>query len=152
MLDANVLISALNHDSGTSEIQYRAAREKLSSLLQDDSIGVVLTPLVRHEVMRGLPRWDLSKIASVKNTLDGFITISITDEISGVATTVYQILKEQDEIRGGSERNSYKLAFDIMHVATAHVYNLELISTDSDIEKGSSEKSVGDFGLWEIAQ
>ena len=128
-------IRALNHDSKTTELQCSSARSTLRSLLQDDSVGVVLTPLIRHEVMRGLPRSDLSKIARIQAILDNFETIAVTDEISEIATTVYRILIEQDKNQGYTERSANKLGFDIMHVATAHVYNLEIISCDSDIER-----------------
>lgn len=135
ILDANVLISVLNHDRATSEEQYRTAKSTLESLLRDDSVGIVLTPLVRHEVMRGVPRSDLSKIEKIRALLDGFETISITDEISEVATTIFRIIKEQDANNGIFERVPSKLGFDIMHVATAHVYDLDIISNDPDIDR-----------------
>lgn len=135
LLDANVLIRALNHDRNTTEPEYLDAVRTLEDSLNSESSVVVMTPLIMHEVMRGISRSDRSKVERIRDILENFQTIEITNEISEVATTIYQNLKEQSGGDGVQPTNLRKHGFDIMHAATAHVYDLEIISNDSDIAK-----------------
>jgi predicted nucleic acid-binding protein len=135
LLDANVFIRVFNHDNNTTEEEYESAKNCLEALLEDDAVVVVVTPLIRHEVMRGLNRSDLSKIERVREAFDKFESIDINDQISECATKIYQILKVEDLAGKVEGRNPRKLGFDAMHVATAHIYDLEIISNDSDIEQ-----------------
>lgn len=55
LLDANLLISALDIEGSSNESAKKKAQAKLASLLADENVAVAITPLIRYEVLRGVP-------------------------------------------------------------------------------------------------
>jgi len=134
LIDANVYIRALNPAGDTTEVEHRDAKEVLAAVMSEP-VTVIITPLIRHEVLRGIHRSELSKIERVKDILDGFTLVDITDEICEFATTLFRISREEAIKNKSTNRNPSKHNFDRIHVATAHKYDLDIVSSDTDIQR-----------------
>ena len=54
LLDANLLIAALDNGSTTSEAERTKAKQTLAALLSNAEVALIITPLIRYEVLRGI--------------------------------------------------------------------------------------------------
>lgn len=122
LLDANVLISAL--DTKTPD-----AVEYLKSLVRDENVGLVISPLIRYEVLRGVAYENDQKHEELKEILNGFEEIDITLDVTELSTELFRYAKSE----GRNIVN--KRSFDVFHFSTAKCNNLEFGTNDSDIDK-----------------
>jgi len=125
LVDANLWINAFDK----KEVE---AVQELTQLIRDEDAVLVLTALIRYEVLRGV-RWGSSHdYSELKAALDQFETLDINRQISDLATDLYRydVAHETNE-----SRNFEKRKFDMFHFATAKCYQLEWRSKDSDMKK-----------------
>lgn len=132
LLDANLLIAALDQDSTTQAQARQAAQQKLTELLSDENVALLITPFIRYEVLRGIAWQKTDSFATVKSSLDGFKELEIDREISELAAGLFRFDRA---INQNSEKNIEKRKFDVFHFACAKCHALELASQDSDIPK-----------------
>lgn len=125
--DVNILISALDSQIHTEVTQKEI--ETFSELIKNPDISLVITPLIRYEVLRGIEKNEVQRHESIENILDGFTEISIDRKISDLSTKLYVYHKFEVENNGGT-MNENKRNFDYFHFATAKIYDLELMSND----------------------
>jgi predicted nucleic acid-binding protein len=143
LLDANMLIAALEPEQGNEE--HQNAREQLRGLLIS-GIEPVITPLVRYEVLRGVRRIPLDE---VKAALDKFQKgTDIRNKEADLASEIFRLLSKNQEtnvlqcasvefdgLKFDGPKNPYKGTFDVFHSACAIVNGWEFESRDKDIRK-----------------
>lgn len=117
LLDTNILVGAFDTDFNNEK--HLQARQLVSELLQDESVKIAITPLIRYEVLRGVKNIAFDEM---KNILDDFVEFAITDKIGNSASELYKI----------SPKQSNKHNFDIFHYTVSRVHNLELKTLDKD--------------------
>ena len=66
LLDANLLIAALDDGSTTSEAERAKAKQTLAALLSNAEVTLIITPLIRYEVLRGIGWQDQVRFAQLK--------------------------------------------------------------------------------------
>ena len=130
LLDANILINALDDRGEFARQLVQKAKDKLNSLMADNTVSLIITPLIRYEVLRGVSGHE--KNQKISSVLDDFNEIEIDRSISDLATKLY--IHHSDTVKNaGGTMSENKRKFDYFHVATAKVNNLEIMSEDSDI-------------------
>lgn len=117
LLDTSVLIGAF--DTYVNNKKHLESRQLVSELLQDETVIIAITPLIRYEVLRGVKNIAFDEM---KNILDDFVEFAITDKIGNGASKLYKI----------SPKDSNKHNFDIFHYTVSKVHNLKLESQDKD--------------------
>lgn len=132
LLDANILIAGLDTASSTSDVKSSQAKAILTQLLSDDEVAIVTTPLIRYEVLRGIPYNDDVRYGAVKSALNQFMEIDIDRPVSELAADLFRLERHRDS---ASQTNPDKRKLDAFHVATADRNDLELESEDRGIEK-----------------
>ena len=130
LLDANLLIAALDNDGTTSSEERIKARQTLTELLSDEDVALVITPLIRYEVLRGIQWQDQTRFEQLKQSLNGFTELEVSRDVSELATNLFRFdraenLKQNKHI---NKRN-----FDVFHFATAKHHQLEFASRDTDM-------------------
>ncbi|MEZ5534503.1 MAG: PIN domain-containing protein [Thiolinea sp.] len=130
LLDANLLIGALDEQGATSPAERDAARQVLASLLKDETVTLVITPLIRYEVLRGIIWQDQARFDQLKRVLDGLTELDVNRGVSELAANLFRF--DRSEGNGG-QRNIEKRKFDVFHFASARYHGLELVSQDSDM-------------------
>lgn len=125
-LDTNLIISAFDTENPE-------ALEKMSKLLSDDSVALFISPLVRYEVLRGIPFGECEKYKHLQEILDGFKELNIDRDISELASCLYQY--DVYTANPKENRNFDKRGFDTFHFSTAKCNELVVDSNDSDIDK-----------------
>lgn len=130
LLDANLLIAALDEGSTTSEAERTKAKQTLAALLSDAEVTLIITPLIRYEVLRGIGWQDQGRFAQLKQALDGLTELDVNRQVSELAADLFRF--ERAEC-ADSQRNLEKRKFDVFHLASAKCHDLELASQDSDI-------------------
>ncbi len=129
LLDANYLISLLD-EARAPDIR-RPVLEDFRTKLNDGNSRFVLTPLIRYEVLRGVPWESEEKFQRMEKALSGFELLEITQTVADLARDLYRF--DDFEARQKNEsRNLERRKFDIFHYATAKIYQLELLSADKD--------------------
>lgn len=127
LLDSQLLILAL--DATEQDVEKIArAKEKLTKLLQDDTVKLCITPLIRYEVMRGLKSCDNSHISAV---LSSFMMFDIKENIGKLAADLFY----HSRVISPEEPLVDKRTFDVFHFASAQCYALELETWDKDFNK-----------------
>lgn len=121
LLDANLLIGAFDTEHGNEA--HEAARSRLIELLQDDSVKLAITPLIRYEVLRGARN---VSIEALSDALDDFQEFDIRGRDARRAAELFQLAERQ-----GRKLNRRK--FDVFHCVCAESNDLEIISQDADI-------------------
>ncbi len=130
LLDANLLIAALD-DSGTTSKQLRqSAITKLASFLENPDIKLVITPLIRYEVLRGVSWNDAGRYNSLKQVLDNLTEIDVDRKVSELAANLFRFDRL---INAQGQKNVEKRKFDVFHLACAKCHGLDLASQDTDI-------------------
>ena len=125
-LDANLIISAF--DTGKPD-----ARKKMHALLSNDDIALFISPLIRYEVLRGVPYGDTTKYAKLQKILDGFKELNIERDISELSSNLYRY--DVHTANPKQNKNFDKRRFDTFHFATATCNKLDIESFDTDIGK-----------------
>ena len=134
LLDANLLIKALDKKSVFSSEERHLARTKLAGFLRDDAVDVAITPLIRYEFLRHVEFEDSERYKTLEEAIAEFVVLDIKSDISDLATKLYQF-QMQEDVASGTKRNLEKRKFDTFHLASAKCNNYELASDDSDIAK-----------------
>jgi predicted nucleic acid-binding protein len=130
LLDANLLIAALDQNGTTSELLRQSATAKLTTYLENPDIRLVITPLIRYEVLRGLSWQDAEGYNNLKQVLDGFTEIDKNRNVSELAANLFRFDRTTN---AGAQRNVEKRKFDVFHLACAKIHGLDLASQDTDI-------------------
>lgn len=102
---------------------------KVEALTVDPDGRLVITPLIRHEIMRGVPHSDGERASRLSSSLAAIDSLDITDEISDLASALFRLDRHE---RGPTEVPVLdKRRFDVFHFAAAKCYGLEFISEDA---------------------
>ncbi|MBE0506485.1 MAG: PIN domain-containing protein [Marinospirillum sp.] len=131
LLDANLLIAVFDPQSRTEEIRKQESENQLLGLLQDSETALVITPLIRYEVLRGIPWKDGVIYQQVNAALDAFTELDVDQATAELAANLFRF----DRQTTNPDKNLDKRKFDAFHLATAKCHQLELASLDSDIAK-----------------
>ena len=94
-----------------------------------DDIELCITPLIRYEVLRGIPFDDSDSYEDLKEMLDGFIELDIKRNTSELASNLFRYARHCK--RGIVNKRS----FDVFHCTTAKCNQCETHSHDGDIAK-----------------
>lgn len=127
LLDSNILMIAIK-DSESNE------RKQLIELLTNENTNVFITPLIRYEVLRGITWNDDEYFKKHSDVLKQLETINIDQKISDTATALFRLERKEKEESGQTPKKIDKHNFDVMHFATAKVYQLEWQSNDEDFQ------------------
>ncbi|MCK5903090.1 MAG: PIN domain-containing protein [Cocleimonas sp.] len=122
LIDANLIISAFDSDN-------KDALKKIMEWVKDDCVVLCITPLIRYEVLRGVPFNDDDKYKELQRILNSFRELEIRRNTSELASHLFRYAKY-------SERKIVdKRSFDVFHCSTAQCNQLEIKSFDDDIAK-----------------
>ncbi|MGG7448485.1 type II toxin-antitoxin system VapC family toxin [Kosakonia oryzendophytica] len=135
LLDTNLLIAALDSSGRTSDEMKESATAILTGLLNDVEVKLFITPLIRYEVLRGVPWLNHENFNKLQNTLNQFPELDITRNISELSANLFRYDSWLMEQPGAAPRNLEKRKFDVFHFSSASCNRLELCSNDSDIGK-----------------
>ncbi|WP_406812396.1 type II toxin-antitoxin system VapC family toxin [Histophilus somni] len=127
LLDANILIDALN-DKGSESAR------KLRMLMEDENAVVFITPLISYEVLRGLSWEDKETYQKVKTLIASFSSLNIDHKITNLASELFRFEKYERNQHGQETKKIDKHNFDIVHFSTAKIHNLKFISSDKDMQ------------------
>jgi predicted nucleic acid-binding protein len=136
LLDANTLIGAFDSEPGNAK--HRVAHERFLELMADPDTEVVITPLVRYEVLRGVQRITPEKM---KASLDKFQEINVREKEANRAAEVYRIAKERglfgldNDKEKADEKHWFNRSFDLFYCVCAEVNHLEVDSDDRHIQQ-----------------
>ncbi|MDA8451330.1 PIN domain-containing protein [Acidovorax sp. NCPPB 3859] len=123
LLDTNLLIGAFDGEPGNTE--HEAAAERLRQLIDDPSVQLAITPLIRYEVLRGAVRIGVDELNDV---LNGFREFEIRGSDGRRAAELFREAKAQGLVLN-------KRTFDLFHCVCADANRLEIASQDGDIPK-----------------
>ncbi len=128
LLDTNLIIQAFDH-AGTSDPATRdVAKTLMNVLLSDPEVMLAITPLIRYEVLRGIPSTDAVRVRELSEVLTQFETYEIRSVEANLAAELWRYAVSKD-------KKPDKHSFDIAHVASAKANNLDMRSADGDIAK-----------------
>jgi predicted nucleic acid-binding protein len=130
LLDANLLIGSLDESGTTSRSQRDEAKLILNKLLSDENVTLVITPLIRYEVLRGISWDNQENYIKLKQVLDGLTELDVNREVFELAANLFRFDRSENDAQ---QRNIEKRKFDVFHLASAKRHSLELASQDSDI-------------------
>lgn len=122
LLDANKLITAF--DTGDE-----ALKQEIIKDLENDAIGVAITPLIRYEVLRGLKTMPYE---TMKAILDEFVELEVRRQDAELAA---QIFAYHWVNKKNKEENIDKRTFDLMHYVCAFNNGFDLSSNDGGFSK-----------------
>lgn len=135
LLDANLLMAAYDEEGTTTEEQRQKARQTILGLLADDSVDdLVITPLIRYEVLRGVSWKNDERYQQVQAAIQRFPELDIKRQVSELAADIFRYDRHQAAAKD-QPKNLDKRRFDVFHFATAQHYGLELASQDNDIDR-----------------
>ena len=126
LLDANLLIGAFD-DEDSPNPAHQKAKETVRAWMVDADVELVITPLVRYEVLRGVRTVSMSDKEAV---LNDFPELEVRAEQAREAAEIFRIYQDQ---RGPNGIALDKRSFDFFHCACAKTYGLEIGSQDSHI-------------------
>ncbi len=128
LLDTNLIIRAFD-DAGTSDDKTKAAAKVLlTALLSDAEVVLAITPLIRYEVLRGVPLSDTQRFKELADALTQFETYEIRSVEADLSARLWRYAVSKGQ-------KPDKRSFDIAHVASAKANDLEMSSGDGDIAK-----------------
>lgn len=130
LLDANLLIAALDDSGTTSEPKRQSAKARLAGFLENPEVTLVITPLIRYEVLRGVGWQDTERYNNLKQALDGLTEIDVNRNVSELAANLFRY---DHMINAKKQKNIEKRKFDVFHLACAKRHGLDLASQDTDI-------------------
>lgn len=131
LLDANLLIAVFDPQATTDKTQKQESENRLIDFLQDPDVALVITPLIRYEVLRGIPWQEAKDYQQVRSALDQFTELDIDQSTAELAANLFRF----DRQISNHDKNLDKRKLDAFHLATAKCHQLELASQDSDIAK-----------------
>lgn len=131
LLDANLLIAAFDEKGTTSAEEKALAKNQLKQALEAPDTALALTPLIRHEVLRGVTWEDSERAEVLKAAIDQFEEFDIDRETAELAADLYRYHRHQLE-QTGMGRNIDKRTFDVFHFAVAKRQQLDFLSRDED--------------------
>ncbi|MGE4240434.1 type II toxin-antitoxin system VapC family toxin [Ramlibacter sp.] len=123
LLDANVLIGAFDGDEDNPA--HMAAKDQVEALLREPDVRLVLTPLIRYEVLRGCRTRAPEDLNALLNDFDE-LDVSGLDAVR--AAEIFRIAKK-------AGKSFDKHQFDVFHVVCAERHQLEPLSADGDFTK-----------------
>ena len=128
LVDSSVLIAAFDRQ-GTSGTQMQdKAVQTMRRLGEDESVEIVLTPLVLHETLRGVPQVEKDRAQELEKVLSDFPVLPLDEGVVRLATALYkQLVASNTIIKSGA----YKRNYDLMHFATAKHHNCEFEHNES---------------------
>ena len=135
LLDANLLIAALDENCTTTKLEKEAAKQQLHQILSDDNIKIFITPLIRYEVLRGIDWNDKATFDRMSAILNGIPNLDITTDISELSANLFRFRKGLPENNLNGLIKLDKRSFDLMHFSTAKCSHCECVSRDTDISK-----------------
>ncbi|MFU2090290.1 type II toxin-antitoxin system VapC family toxin [Avibacterium avium] len=127
LLDSNILMIAIKEKESNE-------RKQLIELLENENTNVFITPLIRYEVLRGITWSDSESFKKHSDVLKQLEMINIDQKISDTAATLFRLERKEKEENGQTPKKIDKHNFDVMHFATAKVYQLEWQSNDEDFQ------------------
>jgi predicted nucleic acid-binding protein len=127
LLDTSILIGAFDHDPQNPK--HVEARRKLRAWLGDETVDLVITPLVSYETLIKPTRISGEALTA---KLKGFQSLPVGEEEARVAVALRHLVKDKGILLS---ENRYKHSFDCFHCACAQVHGLEIDSADEDIAK-----------------
>lgn len=128
LLDTNLIIQAFDR-AGTSDPATRNfAKIRMNALLSDPEVMVAITPLIRYEVLRGIPVTDAARLQELSDVLTQFETYEIRSVEANLAAELWRYAVSKNQ-------KPNKRSFDIAHIASAKANNLDMSSADEDIAK-----------------
>ena len=127
LLDSNILMIAIKEKESNE-------RKQLIELLENENTNVFITPLIRYEVLRGITWSDSESFKKHSDVLKQLEMINIDQKISDTAATLFRLERKEKEENGQTPKKIDKHNFDVMHFATAKVYQLEWQSNDKDFQ------------------
>lgn len=136
LLDANTLIGAFDGDLENEA--HEAARERFLRLMADPDAEVVITPLIRYEVLRGVQRISFDRMQAA---LDNFQEFNVREEEANLAADMYRIAKESglfgldNDKKKADERRWFNRSFDLFYYACAEINRLGIDSNDRHIQQ-----------------
>lgn len=130
LLDTNLLIAFFDTTGTTSQQEKEAAKALMTNLLTDDNVVLIITPLIRYEVLRFIKWQQPQRFEQLKNALDNLTELDITQPVSALATNLYRL--DQHECAANHiTRNINKRNFDIFHFCSAKQNQLEIQSRNT---------------------
>jgi predicted nucleic acid-binding protein len=128
LLDTNMIVAAFDEEGTTSPEMKASAKAELAGLLNDNEVVLVITPLIRYEVLRGIAWAEPEKLKAMKQILNGFVELDIERKVSELASDLFRL--DESQVENPSERNINKRNFDIFHFAVSKHHSLDLASND----------------------
>ena len=128
LLDTNMIVAAFDEAGSTSEEMKASAKAELAGLLNDDEVVLVITPLIRYEVLRGIAWAEPEKLKAMKQILNAFLELDIERKVSELASDLFRL--DDSQVENPSDRNINKRNFDIFHFAVSKHHGLDLVSND----------------------
>lgn len=126
LIDSNILINAVKSEQAAQTDDQRdiirQAKQRLRQVLTADDVALVITPLVRYEVLRhSKDEQERARLAQILQVIPVF---EISREIGDLATRLYPLKVKVD-------MNANKYNFDIFHFATAKILDCEITTHDN---------------------
>ncbi|MDO4896945.1 MAG: PIN domain-containing protein [Moraxella sp.] len=144
LLDTSILIGAFDTDFNNE--QHLQDRQLVSELLQDESVKIAITPLIRHEVLQGIQNIDFDEM---KDILDDFMEFNINDEVANQTARIFHFSRSDEFIALNLGIKLNKQKFDLFHYVVAKNRDLELISSNqkdfSKIDKVVNAMPINPF-------
>ena len=128
LLDAVAIIAAFDTAGDTSEEIRRTATARIEAVLTDRSARLYITPLIRYEVLRGVPHDDPRRLERLRAALAGFETLDVTDPVADLASDLFRL--DRHGRAGTGVHTVDKRRFDAFHFAEAKVSGPEFESLD----------------------
>lgn len=128
LLDTNILIPAIEDNNSDEAIV-------LKTLLQNPEVSIFITPLIRFEVLRGIPWKNEIEYNKFVAVLDKLPNLDIDNNIATVASNLFRFERHKRSSESQESKKIDKHNFDLMHFATAKVHDLDPISNDKDIQQ-----------------
>lgn len=130
LIDANLLINAVKSEQDAQTDDQlkiiQQAKQHLKQVLTADDVALVITPLVRYEVLRNLQSThEQVRLAQILQAIPVF---EISREIGDLAARLYPL-----KVKAGMNPNKYN--FDLFHFATAKTLGCTIATHDAGFEK-----------------
>ena len=120
LIDSNIWINAVDKKEQKS-------MAKLKHYLNSASdYELFTTPLIRHEVLRGVDWYDDKRVEALQLALNGAQNLNITPDIGNLASELFRYSRSIDG--PATDRRS----MDLLHFATAKCHGLRIESDDKD--------------------
>ncbi len=126
LLDTNLIIAAFDNQSPE-------AINQLAKLLSDENVAFAISPLIRYEVLRGIPFSENERHNALNALLNEIEEFDIGNDTAILSSNLFRFAKlerAEGECSIVDKRN-----FDVFHLATAKCNELELYSNDGDLDK-----------------